>query len=487
MSLAEVEFIYFFAGVFALYWVLPRRASLQNALLLLAGYVFYYSWNPQLLWVILVATAVDYGVVRQLAAHDDLKRRRAALWVSIVYNLGQLCWFKYVGFFAASLNDLLSGLGVAPSLPVLHLALPIGLSYYTLQKLAYVIDVYYERAEPCDSPLRFATFVAFFPQLIAGPIVRGHQLLPQLAVARRLDPDMLRKAASAFLLGFILKAYVGDWMGQKLATPVFSAPETYSVLGHWMGLLGYAGQVFGDFGGYSFMAIGVGRAFGIELPLNFNYPFLSKNLMELWRRWHITLNTWLFDYHYGPLTTSRGWFRGRMDVGFIIVFFLSGLWHGATWGFIVWGVLHGIGLAVARRWDVYYRGLCRGDRVWVARRKTKRYAVAALIITQLFFIVTLVPFRAPTLAAGVDFFAGLFTSAGTALPATGGALDALNLLLCFGFLVGYHLLELAPLQRFRDAFFALPAPIRGVVYGLVVVALAMLMPMSSGAFVYAQF
>ncbi len=197
MSLAELEFVFFFAGVFALYWLLPKRAAVQNACLLVVGYVFYYSWNPQLVWVIALATAVDYGVTRYMAAHPDAPRKRlAALWVSIVYNLGQLCWFKYVGFFAASFNDLMTAAGLPPSLPVLRLALPIGLSYYTLQKLAYVVDVYYERYGPCRSPLRFATFVAFFPQLIAGPIVRGNQLLPQLEKPRRLDPDQLRAASS---------------------------------------------------------------------------------------------------------------------------------------------------------------------------------------------------------------------------------------------------------------------------------------------------
>ncbi len=488
MSLAEVEFVFFFAGVFALYWLLPRRAALQNGCLLVAGYLFYYSWNPTLVWVIALATTVDYGAARYMEAHrDDDRRRLAALWVSIVYNVGQLCWFKYVGFFATSLNDLLSVVGLAPSLPVLRLALPIGLSYYTLQKLAYAVDVYYGRYEACRSPLRFATFVAFFPQLIAGPIVRGNQLLPQLEQPRRLEPDVLRRAASAFLLGFVLKAYVGDWLGQNVADPVFRDPAAYSVLGHWMGLAGYAGQVFGDFGGYSFMAIGVGRAFGIELPLNFNLPFLSKNLMELWRRWHITLNTWLFDYLYGPLTTSHGWFRGRLDLGFLIVFIVSGLWHGATWGFVLWGALHGFGLVAQRRWDVFYRGLCRKDRVWVGRRKTRRYALAALLVTQVFFLVTLVPFRTPDLGGALSFAGGLFVSGGSAIPGVSRALDAFNLLLCFGFLGAYHLLDVGPLPALRDRFFTLPAPLRGVVYGLVVAVLALLMPMSSGAFVYAQF
>ncbi len=487
MSLAELEFLFIFPVLFALYWLLPRRAALQNGLLLAFGYFFYWSWNPSLVWVIALATFVDYAAALYMEKHRaSPKKVRAALAVSVIYNLGQLCWFKYVGFFAVSLNELLGALGIGASLPVLKLALPIGLSYYTLQKLSYTIDVYYERLPACRSPLRFATFVAFFPQLIAGPIVRGEQLLPQLEAPRRLTPDLVKGAASAFLLGFVLKAYVGDWCGQNLADPVFNDPAKYSAIGHWMGLFGYAAQVFGDFAGYSFMAIGVGRAFGVELPLNFDRPFLSKGLMELWRRWHITLNTWLFDYLYGPLTTSHGWFRGRLDVGFLIVFLLSGLWHGAAWGFILWGGLHGIGLVVQRRWDVYYRGLCRQDRVWVKRRKSRGYGLAALVLTQTFFIITLVPFRAVDLGGALSFFGGLVVSRGGALPYT-GTVDALNLLACFGFLVGYHLLALGPGPKLQERFFALPAPVRGVVYGLVLLWLALLMPLSSGTFVYAQF
>ncbi len=494
MSLAEVDFLFFFPLAFGLYWLMPRKAAWQNATLLLLGYVFYYSWNPTLVWVIALATAVDFGVTRYLANHPvdgteaTRRRRRAALWVSVVYNVGQLCWFKYVGFFAASLNDLLGAVGLSPSLPVLRLALPIGLSYYTLQKLAYVLDVYHERYEACRSPLRFATFVAFFPQLIAGPITRGDQLLPQLEKPRRLDPDVLRAGAFIFLFGFTLKAYVGDWLGQNVADPVFNDPQSFTALGHWLGVLGYAGQVFGDFAGYSFMAIGVGRAFGIELPVNFDRPFVSKNLMELWRRWHITLNTWLFDYLYGPMTTSRGWWRGRLDLGFVVVFMVSGLWHGAAWGFVLWGLLHGLGLVVQRRWDVYYRGLCKQDRVWVKRRKTRWYATGGLVLTQLFFLVSLVPFRAVDGAATLSYLGGLFVGPGGQLPVVGAGIQALgNMALCFGFLVAYHLLGVGPFARWKERFFTLPAPVRGVAYGVVLVALGVLMPASSGAFVYAQF
>jgi len=488
MNLTEIEFAFFLPAAFLVYWALPRRIRWQNAALLLAGYVFYFTWNPRLLWVIAVATAVDYAVGRYIDAHrGDRRRMRAGVAVSVVYNVLQLGYFKYVGFFAASLNAMLDAVGLAPSLPVLEVALPIGLSYYTLQKLSYIIDVYHGRIEVCRSPLTFATFVAFFPQLTAGPIVRGGQLIPQLSVARRLDPNVLRAGAGAFLLGFVMKSYVGDWIGQNLVHPVFADPAAYSVLGHWMGLLGFTVQIFCDFAGYSVMAIGVGRLFGVELPVNFNYPFFSKSLMELWRRWHITLNAWLFDYLYGPLTTSRGWFRGRLDLGFLVVFLISGLWHGAAWGFVIWGGLHGVGLIVQRRWDVFYRGRCKKNRVWVKRRRTRGYAVSAWAITQIFFVLTMVPFAVSGLADIGSFLAGLFAAHGTALPGVANFQEKFNLLVCVGLFLGYHVVEMGRLRRLRDGFFKLPAPARGVAYGALIVFLCVFVPKAAGTFVYANF
>lgn len=496
MSFDSLEFAFFLPVVFALHWLLPRAPRWQNAFLLVAGYAFYATWDWRLAWVLVLATVVDYGVARYMDAHrpapgveDPAARRRLriALGVSIVYNVGQLCWFKYVGFFAESFNDLMAAAGIEAGVPVLRLALPLGLSYFTLQKLSYVIDVYYGRLPACRSPLTFATFVAFFPQLIAGPIVRGGELLPQLEKPRRLVADRLAAGAGAFMLGFVMKAFVADFLGQKVVNPVFAEPATYSALGHWMALLGYAAQVFCDFAGYSLMAIGVGRLFGVELPPNFNYPFFSKNMMEFWRRWHITLNRWLFDYLYTPFVTGQGRMRGRFDTGLMVVFLVSGLWHGATWGFVLWGALHGVGLVVQRRWDVFYKGLCRQDRKWVQVRKSRRYKAAAWALTQVFFVLTLVPFRAGTLEDTLTFAGGLFAAAGDALPGLDSVMSLHNLAWAVIFLVGYHLLELPAGRRWRARFFGLPSPVRGVAYGMAIVFLFLFMPSSGTTFVYANF
>ena len=493
MSLAEIEFAFFFPALLLVYWLLPRRTNWQNALLLAASYLFYASWNPRLLTVLLLSTAVDYLVARYLARQptvaeaakqqDGRRGRRAALSLSLACNLGLLGYFKYAGFFAESLNALLGALGLPDALPVLRIALPVGISFYTLQKIGYVLDVFYGRLEPCRSALAFATFVAFFPQLLAGPITRGGPMLPQFSAPRRLTPQAVSSGASAFLLGFVLKAYVADLLARELVDPVFAAPGAYARGAHWAALLGYAAQVFGDFAGYSLMAIGVGRLLGFELPQNFNYPFLSKSLPELWQRWHITLNTWLFDYLYGPMVTSRGLLRGRLDLGFLLVFGASGLWHGATWTFVFWGVWHGLGLAAHRRWDEFYRGLCRKDRSYVVLRRSAGYAAAAWLLTQSFFLLSLVPFRAPSLAAAGSFARGLLSAPGERWP----ELPPVSLALCAAFLLGYHLLALSRGRGAWERFVALPGPIRGMAYGLIVVFLLLFVPKGAGTFIYAQF
>lgn len=494
MSLGALDFAFFFPLVLALYWALPRRPAVQNAVLLAASYVFYASWDARLLPVLLFATGVDYVIGRYLgreapqdadeaSAAKATRQRQAALALSVVVNVGLLGYFKYTGFFLQSLHDLLQGLGLSGSVPVLRLALPLGISYYTLIKLAYILDVYRRRQKPCRSLLTFATFVAFFPQITAGPISRARQLMPQLERPRVLEPSHLAAAAGSFVLGFVMKSYVADWLAQSYVDPVFSAPDSYGPAGHWVALLAYGAQIFCDFAGYTYLAIGVGRFFGVELPANFNYPYLSQGLMEFWRRWHITLNQWLFDYIYGPLTTSRGWWRGRLGLGFLVVFLVSGLWHGARWTYVVWGLLHGAGLLVQYRWGEWYKTLCRRDRVWVQRRRSRPYALAGWVLTQAFFLFTLIPFRANTLAEAGRFTAGLVTGPGHQTP----NLASTNLVACVLFLLGYHLLELQPGQRLRRGFFALPAPVRGVVYGLVIVFLFLFVPVGAGTFIYAQF
>lgn len=489
MSFTNVEFIVFLPVVFALYWLGPTHRVFQNAVLLAASYLFFGSWHWQLLLLIIAGTWLDYFISQQFAMTESAdegkhqeKTRKRLLILSLVFSLGSLCFFKYAGFFVTAANDGLRALGIYNGLPVLQLLLPLGISYWTLQRVGYMLDCYWRRIKPADSLLDFSLFVCFFGQVAAGPISRGSELLPQLRKARRIESHWVTTGCFAFLLGYTLKAFVGEILGSSLVAHAFATPENYSALSLWLGVIAFAGQVFADFAGYSLMAIGTARLFAIELPQNFNNPFLSRSLPELWRRWHITLNRWLFEYIFTPLTTSRGWFRNRMDVGLLIVFLASGFWHGAAWTFILWGLLHAIGMILHRNWDVMYRGWCRVNRRFVTLRKSLPYGLASWLLTIVFFVLTLVPFRAADFQTVVTYYRGMLTSSGLETL----AISPLALL-AFGLIVAMHFAELKPFDRMVGYLQAAHPLLRGVAYGIAVALLILIVPFSSGTFIYQQF
>ncbi len=483
MSVTNVEFLFFLPAVFLLYWLGPRHRIYQNSILLAASYLFFGSWHWHLLALIIAGTWLDYFISHQFTkASMPAARRRWLLTISLLFSLGSLCFFKYSGFFAAAANDALQSIGIEQALPVLKLLLPLGISYWTLQRVGYMLDTYWRRLEPAGSLLDFSLFVCFFGQLAAGPISRGSELLPQLQSARRLTAQWLTTGCFAFLLGYTLKAFVGEVLGESLVARAFASPENYSSLYLWLGVLAFAGQVFSDFAGYSLMAIGTARLFAIELPQNFNAPFISRSLPELWRRWHITLNRWLFEYIFTPLTTSRGWFRSRLDIGLLLVFAASGLWHGAAWTYVCWGLMHGVGMVVQRNWDVLYRGWCRGNRAFVTLRKSLVYSLASWLLTIGFFVLTLVPFRASDIQVAFTYFYGLFTFSGA------DKLDISPLvILSFGFIAAMHIVELAPLNAVKDYYHRIPPLVRGLAYGFAVALLILVVPFSKGTFIYQQF
>ncbi len=489
MMFTEVEFGFFLPVVLLVYWLGPRSRRWQNGVLLLASYVFFCSWNWRFLPLLLSLTLVDYFLAPILDPESGRppSARRLALALSLIANLGALGYFKYAAFFADSLNSLLIPLGLGTPLPVLRVLLPLGISFFTLQKIGYVVDVYYGRQPACRSLLTFALFTAFFPQLTAGPISRSRELMPQLAVPRLLRPDAVAAGCLAMLLGWIQKGFIAETMSQALATPVFLAPEQFSVAGHWAGLAAYAIQVFCDFAGYSLLAIGSAKLFGVTLPDNFRLPYLSTSILEFWRRWHITLTNWLFDYIYTPLTTGTGFWRGKYTLALLLVFLASGLWHGAALTFVVWGAVHGVGLMVNREWDEYYRSLCRRDRKWVAVRAGAGYRSAAWFITQLFFVLTLILFRSPSLSAAGGFAAGLVHSAGSAFPDVSTFNERFKVLCAAAMFLALHAPAFAAGRRIEERFHRLPGPVRGMAYALLVVFLSLFSPVNAGAFIYRQF
>ena len=488
MSLVDIESIFFVPLALLVYWLLPARRAAQNAWLLACSYVFYASWNIELLGLLIAGTLVDFAVGRYLAnaasrvGPTSARYRRLALFCSLGLSLGALAYFKYKGFFSDSLSEFLAVLKLQSSVVVEKALLPLGISFYTLQRVGYILDVYWGRHPGCRSLLDFALFTSYFPQITAGPISRAAELLPQFGRSRRCSMDLLTKGAKAFLLGYALKAWAAESIGQQVVDPVFAAGTSYDTISHWLAIFGYAAQVFCDFAGYSLMAIGLSQSFGIALPQNFNFPFFSRSLPELWQRWHISLNRWLFDYIFTPLTTGSGWFRGRLDISLLLTFLASGLWHGANWTFVLWGVMQGLGMVLQRNWDERYRGWCRSNRSLVSVRRSAGYGMAAWALTLLFFVLSLVPFRSPDIHSAAAFFSGLGSTGGLNSLSIG-----INAAFAFAFVIAYHLMQLPRFMAWRQRFAELPGFMRGFIYGSAVVFLLLQAPQGRGVFIYQQF
>lgn len=339
-------FAAFFLVVFTAYWSLRTRTS-RHILLLVASYIFYMTWNPWLVTLIVGSTLLDYSVALGLEKLPTQRHRKLLLTASILGNLGILVLFKYADFFIVSLRTMLESAGIHTNLSTLSLILPVGISFYTFQTLSYTIDVYRREIPATRSLIDFALFVAFFPQLVAGPIVRASDFLPQLATVKRFNWDRLSSATVLFLIGLTKKVLIADNLA-TLVDPVFAQPERYVTRDLWIAMFCYGGQIFCDFSGYTDMAIAVARAMGFDLCENFRSPYLATSLPDFWRRWHISLSTWLRDYLYIPLGGSRfsRWLTYR---NLMITMLLGGLWHGASWTFVVWGAIHGLALAVTKR------------------------------------------------------------------------------------------------------------------------------------------
>ena len=345
MIFSELRFFAFFALAFGVHWAL-RSNTARKRWLLVCSYFFYGLWDWRFLGLIAGSTLLDYVAALRMRSSPN---PRAWLLVSLVGNLGSLALFKYLDFFIESAAQLASALGFEPNLHTLGLILPVGISFYTFQTLSYSIDVYRRELEPVRRFDDFALFVSFFPQLVAGPIVRAVDFLPQLDTARLWRDVRVRACLTLFLVGFVKKACVSDNVVQ-LVDPYFAQPNAYDALGAWTATLFYAVQIYCDFSGYSDMAIAVSGLLGYELRVNFDFPYFAASIKEFWRRWHISLSSWLRDYLYIPLGGSRGsvWFARR---NLMLTMLLGGLWHGAGWNFVIWGGLHGLALVVHRVWE----------------------------------------------------------------------------------------------------------------------------------------
>lgn len=318
---------------------LRHRLQGQNLLLLIASYTFYGWWDWRFLSLIIVSTATDFLIARHLERPGlSAVQRRLTLFASLFVNLGLLGVFKYAGFFVESWVDAWAGLGVEMHKPSLEIVLPVGISFYTFQTLSYTIDVYRGQLKASRHPLEFAAYVSFFPQLVAGPIERATRLLPQLQRLRPVTPTAVKIGLRLIAYGLFKKVVIAD-SAAGYANAAFADPSAFTGPVLVIGVIAFALQIYGDFSGYSDIAIGLGRLFGIRLRSNFRFPYFSRNVAEFWRRWHVSLNTWFRDYLYIPLGGSRGG-KWKSLRNIAVVFLVSGLWHGANWTFVVWGGIH---------------------------------------------------------------------------------------------------------------------------------------------------
>ena len=341
MLFNSLDFALFLPLVFVLYWfVANRNLKLQNALVVVASYVFYGWWDWRFLSLILFSTVVDYLVGLALSRQKDKRQRKILLAVSVAINFGFLGFFKYYNFFLDNFKDAFSVFGQEITSSSLEIILPVGISFYTFQTMSYTIDVYKGKLKPTKNFIAFAGFISFFPQLVAGPIERATNLLPQFYKKRNFVNAQAVDGLRQILWGFFKKVVIADNCSRYINI-IFDASNDYSGSTMLFGAVLFAFQIYGDFSGYSDIAIGTARLFGFDLKQNFAFPYFSRDIAEFWRRWHMSLSTWFRDYLYIPLGGSRGgtWMKIR---NIFIIFIVSGFWHGANWTFVLWGALNAV-------------------------------------------------------------------------------------------------------------------------------------------------
>lgn len=347
MTFPTIGFAYFFAFTASIGWLLRERRDAQKAFLLAASYFFYGAWDVRLLPLLAGASLLSWGVAEAILTTSSVWRKRALLYVGVSANVGLLCFFKLYDFLRDSTQELARILGVSAHLPLLEIFVPVGLSFYAFQGIAYLIDSYRGKVYRAASLLDFLLFMAFFPKLLAGPICRSHELLPQFAQPASREVPELSRAAALIASGLFKKVVLASTLATRLVDDAFLAPSQYASAQLILAVYAYSVQLYLDFSGYTDMARGLALLLGYRLPDNFAYPYAATNLSEYWRRWHITFSTWLRDYVYFPLGGSRGG-PLRVYLNLILTFLVCGIWHGSQWTFVLWGLLHGVGLSMYR-------------------------------------------------------------------------------------------------------------------------------------------
>ncbi len=468
MLFSELRFFVFFAVVLYLYWSLKSNWN-RKIWLLICSYFFYGSWDWRFLSLIIISTFVNYRIGRDIGRYDEHKQRKQLLLIGICFNLALLGFFKYFNFFTESAVSFAQILGISLNYNTLQILLPLGISFYTFESISYIVDVFSKKLTASDKLLNFALFIAFFPKLIAGPIIRPNDFLPQLNQQRFLVNVDLRGCLVLFMAGFFKKAILSDNLS-PFVDAYFKNPSTYNTWSAWVAVLFYAVQIYCDFSGYSDMAIASAGLLGYKLPENFNAPYFSSNITEFWRRWHISLSTWLKDYLFIPLGGSRGskLFTYR---NLTLTMVLGGLWHGASWNFVIWGFMHGLALILQKEW------------VQISKFSSLLTTMSKLLGTALTFYwvcIAWIFFRAVDFATAFEVVKAFvfFQSSGT----NEFQLPGITL-----FVVLTILHWIAYKKLLRQWWRSLPTPVFAAAFGVLVAFAIALLPMSSQPFIYFQF
>jgi alginate O-acetyltransferase complex protein AlgI len=468
----SLHFIFFFVLVFHLYWLLNKRN--QNILLLAASYYFYGCWSVKFLSLIMLSTVVDYYCGMKIFKFKEQKQRKRYLLISLTTNLGFLAIFKYFNFFITEFNHLLSILGISSIGSSLNIILPVGISFYTFQTLSYSIDIYKGKLKPTTDLLSFSLFVSFFPQLVAGPIERASHLMPQMLRQRSFNMSQVASGFNLIIWGLMMKLLIADNLA-ILVNKVYSSPHDYSPAMIFLGTICFAFQIYCDFAGYSNIAIGCSRMLGFDLMKNFNQPYIATSLTEFWKRWHISLSTWFRDYLYIPLGGNKS-SRIKVFRNILITFCLSGLWHGASFNFLIWGAIHGVFLCIEKMYSNF---------------KINVYKPVKIIF--IFYIVCLawIFFRADDLSTSV-YIARKYLNLFEVFNGLGGIYFYVKseptLLIGFTsvfFMESIH--YISKRKNIHQAMFDSPKGLQFIIYLVFITILYYLRPLISEEFIYFQF
>jgi alginate O-acetyltransferase complex protein AlgI len=470
MLFPTLGFLLFFLVVAAAMTALGTRFAAKKAVLVVASYYFYAQWDWRFCFLLAGSSIVSYLAGRLIGASAEQQRRRIILGIAVALHLGLLGVFKYFDFFVLSANNLARLLGLEHELPFIEILLPVGISFFTFHGISYITDVYRGDVAVCRDPLDMLLYMSFFPQLVAGPIVRAAYFLPQL---ERPSTEPIPIAAALLLIagGLFKKVVIANYLATGLVDPVFAAPTSYGGPDLLLATYGYAVQIYCDFSAYSDMAIALAALLGFRFPANFDQPYRAQRLREFWRRWHISLSTWLRDYLYKPLGGNR---HGRLKTyrNLLVTMLLGGIWHGAGWKFVMWGALHGGGLAVERLIEP-----------WLGRRSlTPAGKVIATLVVFHFVCFAWIFFRAEDFAMARLYIAGLGAGWGDGLQQAGPFMVALIAIGMAGQFTSHALFE-----RAAAAFARVPSWGLGAMAGIVVALINALGPEGVAPFIYFRF